>query len=282
MPELPEVETVRSQLNEVLEEVRVEKVEVKREKSFKGRKKDLLGKEVKKVERKAKILAVFLEGKKVLLVHLKMTGQLVWLGKRRIAGGHPTADWVGDLPSKHTRVIIDFGEKGRLYFNDMRGFGWMKLVKEGEWLKMKEEMPVDVIDEDFKWDYLREILMVSRRAVKLVIMDHKKLGGVGNIYANEGLFLAKIDPRRKARSLSEKEVKKLYGCLVKVVKEGIRWGGTTASDEKFVDTYGLGGKYQKKLKVYDREGEKCLICGGKIKRVKFGGRSAYFCPKCQK
>jgi len=282
MPELPEVETIRSQLGKVLVGAKVVGVEVMREKSFRGKKKDLVGEVVKKVERKAKILAIFLKRDRVLLVHLKMTGQLVWLGRKRVAGGHPTADWVGELPSKHTRVMIDFGKKGKLYFNDMRGFGWMKLVKRDDWIKMKEEMPPDVIDEDFKLGYLRRILMSSGRVVKLVIMDYKKLGGVGNIYANEALFLARIDPRRKAKDLTNKEMKRLYKCLVGVVKEGIRWGGTTASDEKFVDTYGLGGKYQEKLKVYDREGEKCLVCGGKIKRVKFGGRSAYFCPKCQK
>jgi len=142
-------------------------------------------------------------------------------------------------------------------------------------------MPVDVIDKGFTQKYLREVLRNSRRAVKLVIMDQKKMGGVGNIYANDGLYLAGIKPDREAKSLSNKEVLKLHKNLIRVIKEGIRMGGATASDEKFVSVYGLGGKYQEKFRVYDQQGKKCQKCGKKIKKVKLGGRGTYFCPKCQ-
>lgn len=283
MPELPEVETIKKQLNKVLKGKKIEKVEVLREKSFKGKKVGLIGKKVKGVERKAKLLMIVFEGRERLLIHLKMTGQLVWVkkGRKRVAGGHPTADWINKLPSKHTRVMIAFNGGGKLYFNDMRVFGWMKLVKKSEWKRMEEEMPVDVVDKGFTVEYLKNVLKSSRRAVKLVIMDQKKMGGVGNIYANDGLYLAGIKPKREAKGLNDKEIFELHQNLVKVVKEGIRMGGATASDERFVDVYGLGGRYQEKFKIYDREGKKCQRCGKKIQKIKLGGRGTYFCPECQ-
>lgn len=283
MPELPEVETIKRQLDKVLKGKRIEKVEVLREKSFKGKKGGLIGKKVKGVERKAKLLVLVFEGQERLLTHLKMTGQLVWVeeGKERIVGGHPTVDWVNELPSKHTRVVIGFKGGGRLYFNDMRVFGWMRLVKRKKWEEMKEGMPVDVVDKGFTVEYLKKILKGSRRAVKLVIMDQKKMGGVGNIYANDGLYLAGIKPDREAKDLNDKEVFRLHRSLTRVVKEGIKMGGATASDERFVNVYGLGGKYQEKFRVYDRKGRKCQKCGKKIKKIKLGGRGTYFCPECQ-
>ena len=179
MPELPEVETIRKQLNKALKGRRIKEVEVLREKSFKGKKKRLVGKKVEGVERKAKLLMVVLEGKERLLIHLKMTGQLILIdeGKKRVVGGHPTADWVNDLPSKHTRVVISFLNGGKLYFNDMRVFGWIKLIKEKEWRELEEKMPMDVIDKEFTEEYLKKTLKSSRRAVKLVIMDQKKWVG---------------------------------------------------------------------------------------------------------
>ena len=283
MPELPEVETIKRQLDKVLKGKKIERVEVLREKSFKGGEEGLIGKKVKGVERKAKLLVMVFEGQERLLVHLKMTGQLVWVekGQERVVGGHPTVDWVDELPSKHTRVVIGFKEGGRLYFNDMRVFGWMRLVKRKKWEEMKKGMPVDVIDKEFTVECLKKVLKSSRRAVKLVIMDQKKMGGVGNIYANDGLYLGGIKPEKKARDLNDKEVLKLHQSLVKVIKEGIKMGGATASDERFVDVYGLGGKYQEKFRVYDRDGEKCRKCGKKIKKIKLGGRGTYFCPECQ-
>lgn len=283
MPELPEVETIRRQLSRVLKGKEIEGVEVLREKSFRGDRKRVVGKRVESVERKAKLLMMVLNDKERLLIHLKMTGQLILVdgGKGRVVGGHPTADWVNDLPSKHTRVVINFLRGGKLYFNDMRVFGWIKLVKEKEWKRLEKRMPMDVVDKEFTEEYLKGVLRNSKRAIKLVIMDQKKMGGVGNIYANDGLFLAGIKPDREARSLEDKEISKLYKSLIKVVKEGIKMGGATASDEKFVSVYGLGGKYQEKFRVYDKQGEKCVKCGKKIKKIKLGGRGTYFCPKCQ-
>ena len=283
MPELPEVETIRKQLDKVLKGREVVEVEVLRKKSFRGKRKNLIGKKVEGIERRAKLLVMVFKGRERLLIHLKMTGQLVWVkrGKKRVVGGHPTADWINELPSKHTRVIIDFKNGEKLYFNDMRVFGWMKSVKENEWKKIEKEMPVDVVDKEFTVKYLKNVLKNSRRAVKMVIMDQKKMGGVGNIYANDGLYLANIRPDKKAKDLSDEEISKLHKNLIRVMKEGIKMGGATASDERFVDVYGLGGRYQEKFKIYDREGEKCRRCGEKVRKIKLGGRGTYFCSRCQ-
>ena len=163
MPELPEVETIKRQLGEVLVGGEIVMVEVLREKCFQGDEKELFSKVIESVQRKAKMIIFrFINWDKVLAVHLKMTGQLVWLGppavKRlrragppnRRAGGHPTADWVGELPSKHTRVIISFADRGKLFFNDLRVFGWMKILDIEHFKLYIDKLPPDVIDDEFK------------------------------------------------------------------------------------------------------------------------------------
>jgi len=288
MPELPEVETIAQQLNRRLKGKEIEMVEVLREKSFVGKEKELVGKRIKKIDREAKMIWVsFVGWESVIVVHLKMTGQLVWrpenwdMGhmKREVVGGHPSEDWVKELPDKHTRVVIGFSDGSRLFFNDLRVFGWMKLVSEKEWGKIVDKLPPDVVDEDFSLKYLSEVLSGSSRAVKLVVMDSNKIGGAGNIYANDALNLARIDPRRSARELKEGEVERLYKALKKVISLGIKYGGATYSD--FRDTQGLGGRYQDHFLVYKRDGRRCKNCGGKIKKTKLGGRGTYYCPDCQ-
>jgi formamidopyrimidine-DNA glycosylase len=203
-----------------------------------------------------------------------MTGQLVLTeGKKRTVGGHPTADWVNKLPSKHTRVVMGFKDGLKLFFNDMRTFGWMKI---GDVPKL----PPDVVDEEFDFNYLKSVLRGSKRAVKLVILDQKKMGGIGNIYANDGLFLAGVDPRKLAGELNEKEIKKLWKAVRKVINKGVVLGGATYSDYK--DTRGQGGKYQEHFLVYGREGKVCKRCGEKIKKFKLRGRGTYWCERCQK
>ena len=288
MPELPEVETIARQLDRTLRGKKIVGVEVLRTKSFVGKEKELEGRKIKRVGREAKMIVVeFFSWDKVLVIHLKMTGQLVWRPKnwdiahikREVAGGHPSEDWIKELPDKHTRVVIDFSDKSRLFFNDLRVFGWMKIITRDQWLELREGLPPDVVDKEFSLEYFMRILRGSGRAVKLVVMDSQKIGGAGNIYANDALNLAKIDPRRSAKSLSAEEIKKLYEALKKVIKLGIKYGGATYSS--FRDTRGLGGKYQDHFLTYKREGEKCKNCRGKIKKVKLGGRGTYYCPGCQ-
>ena len=283
MPELPEVETIRKQLDTELSGKKILKVSVLREKSFSGEPTKLIGKVVDQVGRKSKVIEVnFKNWNSLVIIHLKMTGQLVYLSKSmRIAGGHPTADWVNELPSSHTRVIWDFADGSKLFFNDMRVFGWMKVINSEQYEKEIRKQVPDVIDKEFDFSYLKSVLGKSRRAVKLVLTDQEKMGGMGNIYANDALYLSKINPTRGANSLDDTEIKQLHKAMVEVIKKGIKYGGSSASDEKFVDTKGQMGRYQEHFLVYERAGYPCKRDGELIKRMKLGGRSTYYCPKCQ-
>lgn len=288
MPELPEVETIARQLDEKLGGKEVDEVEVLRERSFKGDEKLLKGQEIEEVGRRGKLLIIeFKNWDRLVLVHLKMTGQLVWRPgdwekgewKEELAGGHPSDDWVNELPSSHTRVIWSFKDDSKLFFNDMRVFGWMKIEKVKKWEEEEEKMPPDVVDDDFTLEYFRSVLSSTRKMVKTAIMDQKKMGGVGNIYASDALWKAKIHPEKRSNNLSDEEMERLYEAVVEVINKGIKMGGATYSD--FKDTQGLGGSYQEHFLVYDRDGEKCKRCGEEIKKIKVGGRGTYFCPVCQ-
>lgn len=284
MPELPEVETIRGQLDVVLRGKVIENVKVLRDKSFAGDPNILTGWKIREVGRKSKVLEIYFHDKnEIVIVHLKMTGQLVFVDReKRISGGHPTADWVKDLPSKHTRVIWTFTDGSKLFFNDMRVFGWMKIVDQDEYEKRKRKMVPDVIDKGFSSEYLFNLLKRSRKAVKLVLLDQDRVGGLGNIYVNDALYLAGINPLRKADSLSDDEAKQLRSAAVKVINLGIKYGGASAADEKFVNVSGLGGKYQDHFLVYQRAGQECKKCRNLIEKIKIGGRGTFYCPKCQK
>ncbi|EKD52938.1 MAG: hypothetical protein ACD_61C00191G0004 [uncultured bacterium] len=282
MPELPEVETIGRQLNKALKGREIAEVKVLREKSFSGDSNKLKGWKVESVKRKSKVLEVHFDNKEeIVIVHLKMTGQLIFVdGKKRILGGHPSPDWVNELPSKHTRVIWIFKDGSKLFFNDMRVFGWMRIVSGEEYDKEKRKMVPDVVDKSFTTDHLFNILKKTKKALKLVLLDQDKIGGLGNIYVNDALFLARMRPDKKADSLSGREAEKLHKSIVEVINLGIKYGGASASN--YVQVSGLGGTYQDHFLVYKREGQKCLRCGGVIKKIKLGGRGTYFCPGCQK
>ena len=282
MPELPEVETIRRQLNEVLVGKKIERVEVLREKSFGGDPKKLVGWEVSRVDRKSKLIEIYFKNKEeVVIIHLKMTGQLVFVDEeKRVVGGHPTADWVSSLPSKHTRVMLDFVDGSKLFFNDLRVFGWMRVVNKEKYEKEMRKTSPDVTEKEFSLEYLTEVLKKSRKAVKLVLMDQEKIGGLGNIYANEALYLANIMPDREADSLSSLERKKLLIAIREVIGRGIKYGGASAAN--YVDTKGLGGTYQDHFLVYKRGGQLCDRCKGVIQKMKIGGRGTFYCPRCQK
>jgi len=282
MPELPEVETIRRQLNEVLVGKKIKSVEVLREKSFGGDSNKLVGWEVERVGRKSKLIEIYFNNKEeMMIIHLKMTGQLVFVdGRKRVFGGHPTADWVSDLPSKHTRVILNFADGSKLFFNDMRVFGWMRMVNKENYEKEMRKTSPDVTEREFSLEYLTEVLKKSKKAVKLVLMDQEKIGGLGNIYANDALYLAKVMPNRKADSLSPLEIKKLLVSIREVINRGIKYGGASAAN--YVDIKGMGGTYQDHFLVYKRDGQLCSRCKGIIQKMKVGGRGTFYCPKCQK
>lgn len=271
MPELPEVETIRKDLSRLIVGRKILEITTDSPKQVKPSlarvKKVVVGAKIKKIERRAKVLFVFLSSGQILAIHLKLTGRLLVRKK-----GAPKDDW------QHVTVSLS-GNK-ELRFCDLRKFGWVKLVKDKKELeKLLAEFGPEPLDgltlKEFK-----EILASSGRAVKLVLMDQKKISGVGNIYANDALFLARIDPRRPAREITDQEAKKLLRAIKKVLKAGIKYRG--ASVQYYLDALGRKGSYQDHFLTYGRQGKNCLDCGGKIKRIKVGGRGTFFCPQCQK
>lgn len=266
MPELPEVETITRQLRQVLVGQKIIRVEVLARKSFGGNPKSVERKKIVRVWRRAKMAIIDL-GNVYLLIHLKMTGQLVYDGE--------------NLPNKHTRVIFRLN-KGSLFFNDQRLFGWMKVVDKKGLEKEFANYGPDIIDKAVTEDYFYGLLQKSRRAVKLVIIDQAKVAGVGNIYANEGLWWAEINPGRLGNQVNREEADKLLECLRQVINRGIKYGGATASDDSYVNASGREGKYQEHFLVYEQAGKECNRCKSVIRKIRLGGRGTYFCPECQR
>jgi len=301
MPELPEVETIARQLNGVLPGKTIKAIEVLREKSFQGKANKVIGKSINLIRRKAKTIIIELDSEQwtvnserlILLIHLKMTGQLIFtpdvktastsgVAEGRVVGGHPTADWVNELPSKHTRVIIRFKDASSLVFNDMRVFGWIKIITNDQFSIFNKKLPPDVVDPEYSVEYLIKVMKGSSRAVKLVLLDQAKIGGLGNIYVNDALWEAGTKPTRKANSLTRKEVEKIHTATIKVIMRGIETGGASESTYKHIN--GMGGSYQNEVLTYRRENELCKRegCKGVIKKIKLGGRGTFYCPLCQK
>ncbi len=285
MPELPEVETIRLQLNSILSGLIVKDVQVLQPKSFIGSKEDITGEKITGLRRFAKILVLDFKNGLSLAIHLKMSGQLVYRGKKQPKNLNISDPLLQLLPNRHTRVIIGFSNGDRLFFNDLRIFGWMRIVKTqnlaGNYLYL-EDMIKNLGPEPFRdltEEMFRKILKSSNKPVKVVLMDQEKISGVGNIYANDSLFLSGIHPKERANKLSGNQAIKLYNNLLKVLRDGIKWGG--ASRNNFRDAFGEMGKVQEHFYVYSREKEKCIRCGEIIKKIKLGGRGTFFCPVCQ-
>lgn len=271
MPELPEVETIRRDLERLIVGRRIVDVEADSLKQVKPSlaivKEAVLGVTIVKVERRAKMLQIFLSNGKILAVHLKLTGRLLVRKKT-------------DKKDDFQRILMKLGGDKELRFCDARKFGWIKLIENKEELeKILADFGPEPLD-DLTLEKFKKILRESNRAIKIVLMDQKKIAGVGNIYANDALFLARIDPRRPAKKLRNEEIKKLYEAIEKVLKAGIKYRG--ASDQNYLDALGQKGAYQEHFLVYGRDGEKCLKCQGKIKRLRVGGRGSFYCPSCQR
>lgn len=303
MPELPEVEIVKTGLQKKIVGLQISSIEISAPKIFRGEKNQIIGSKVKGIRRRGKLLIIDLSNNHSLVIHLKLTGQLVYyrpaLTRRRgrdgdtATFGHPIPFAGTILPSKTTHVIFEFFDGSRLFYNDMRKFGYIKVVKTDEVENLKEmqeygpEPFVTPIDRGSSGQALltlqkfREILSRKKSPVKLVLMDQTQIAGVGNIYANEALFLAGISPLRKANEIKENEAKKLYDSLLKALKEGIRYGGS--SENAFVNSSGELGHMQEHSRVYGKPGKPCPNnCEGVIKRVTLGGRGTFYCERCQK
>ncbi len=271
MPELPEVETIRRDLSRLIVGKKILDVTTDSPKqiqpSLAAVKKVIVSARIKKIKRRAKLLQIFLSNGQILAIHLKLTGRLL-VRKKSV----PRDDW--------QHVVISLSGNQELRFADLRKFGWVRLIKDKkELVKLLAEFGPEPLD-DLDLKKFRAILTSSGRPVKIILMDQKKISGIGNIYANDALFLARIDPRRPANKISGQEAKKLYQAIEKVLKAGIKYRG--ASDQYYLDALGRKGSYQDHFLTYGREGEKCFDCDGKVKKIKLGGRGTFFCPKCQK
>jgi formamidopyrimidine-DNA glycosylase len=288
MPELPEVETIKLGLQKHLVGHKIEDIEIRVPKIFQGNPKNVIGAKVVAIKRIGKGLIIELDNGYVLTVHLKMTGQLVFRDKN-------TQNLVlskkvgGDiLPSKYSHVIFSLDKGAKLYYNDLRRFGWVKVLKKDElaenafFSQMGPEPKVgeDLAGKELTLDYFKNVVQKGNLPVKLILMDQKRIGGIGNIYANDALFLAGIDPRRKGKSLTEEETKKLFEAIHTVIKKSLNYGGS--SDENYVNVLGQEGNYQNHTLVYGKKGEKCSVCGSIIEKIQLGNRGTYFCPKHQK
>ena len=285
MPELPEVETIASRLHAVLPGLVIREVVIHHQKTLRGDTHHILNAMITAVSRRAKVLQIQLNNTHSILIHLKMTGQLIFVGNTgtRVGGGHPTADWVQELPSKHTRVTFALenlaGEQNSLHFNDMRLFGWIKVATPQDVLAEFAQYGPDIHTDSASLTYFSQKLRATSRSIKQVILDGAIVAGVGNIYACDGLSLAKIHPLRPANSLTSEEVAILLESLKAVIMLGIELGGATIKNYRDID--GFAGKYQDHVLTYGRAGMPCKHCGALIEKFTVAGRGTYFCPRCQ-
>ena len=283
MPELPEVETIKRGLKPELVGQKIVSVDVRVPKLFIGFPEMIIGQKVLDIDRRAKILIISFE-KNTLAVHLKMTGQLIYVpnnSQAAIGGGHPDKAYLAELPHKYSHIIFQF-DKGTLYFNDLRKFGWIKVLSSPEDLEpLVSSLGPEYTWPEYTFEYLKDKL--SRRGtitIKQALLDQSLVAGVGNIYADEALFLSKIHPRRKVKDLTSSDIKALYENISAVFETSLAHGGTSSQNYRKAD--GSKGNYLEFANVYKREGQPCKVCGTPIERIKIAGRSSHFCPTCQK
>ncbi|MBA2620378.1 MAG: bifunctional DNA-formamidopyrimidine glycosylase/DNA-(apurinic or apyrimidinic site) lyase [Acidobacteria bacterium] len=276
MPELPEVELVAKSLDALVKGRKMLVAELVRERlapehtpaDFAERLKDAM---ILRVKRRGKHILFELDNARTLIAHLRMSGRFQILPVER------------ENP-KFTHAVFYFADESRLVFSDQRHFGLMKIVETALLNEAKEikKLAPEPLSEDFNKKYFREILKTSKRSLKEFLLDQTKVVGLGNIYAAEAMFLARVNPHVVADRLSARKANVLFEKIRAVLAESIKHGSTLNVNPENIDGSYYGGGYESSWRVYDREREPCLACATPIERVKQGGRSSYFCPKCQK
>jgi formamidopyrimidine-DNA glycosylase len=308
MPELPEVETIRLGLNKVLIGKKFLSIQILDKKIFPRDSEKILNKTILGLDRRAKLIIFRFAGGINMVVHLKMTGQFIYnpsasfdktqdessvQEKKRIAGGprptspdevvaggHQSEELFADVPNKHTRVIFKLPARAMLYYNDLIRYSWIKIMSDEDFEKLSaEEFGPEPLSKNFTKLYLKDLFSKKRSNIKKILTDQKQIAGIGNIYADEILYDAQIDPRRITTDLKENEIKKIYNSIKKILKLGIKHQGS--SIKNYVDHEGKKGRMQNYFKVYGKNKEKCE-CGGEIGKIRLNGRGTHFCPKCQK
>lgn len=288
MPELPEVETVRTGLQSFLPDKKIAAVHNDWPKSFPNAQSDvkqfLIGASIVEVKRRAKVLLIELSTQYTLVIHLKMTGQLVYRGDHeRFGAGHPNDSLVHDLPDKTTHVQLDFTDGSHLFFNDQRKFGWVRLMPTVEVMNLDFFVKVgpEPLSDDFTdTDFIHRLMRRKKSGIKVVLLDQTVIAGIGNIYADEGLWAAKIHPSTLVQDVPQAKLKKLYTEMRAVLQLAIEKGGST--DRNYVNAEGKKGSYMSFAKVFRREGKPCPRCGTTIIKIRVAGRGTHVCPTCQR
>jgi len=274
MPELPEVETIRQDMMKKVKGKKIESVEIKNEKNIRiispeQFKKKLKGRVIEDIQRRGKFLIIGLDSDDLLIFHLKLTGRLLFFPG-------------GEEEPKYVRIVFTFTDKSRLFFADIRGFADVFLISRSdvETIPAIKNMGPEPLSPDFNPGKLKQILGGKRGKIKPLLMDQSVIAGIGNIYSQEALYRAGIHPEREVSKLTEKEIEAIHRSLVDVLKEAIKYRGSSV--DAYLDLNGKEGNYVPHLKIYGREGQICPRCGSSIKKKRVGGRGTYFCSRCQK
>ncbi len=281
MPELPEVETIRRGLDRLIIKKKITNINIYCEKSFQGNIKEAVGATIMDLRRFGKALILDLNNQKSLMIHLRMTGQLIFDGESRYAAGHPSENFVADLPNRQTRVSIHFKD-GTLFFNDQRKFGFIKVIPTEEvtkdsFIQKLAKEPWDMPEQEF----YEKLQSHPNSCIKATILDQSVICGLGNIYADESLFSAKIHPERRSGTITREESDNLLKSARTVMQRSIDSGGSTMAT--YIKPDGTKGDYLEKFaQVFRHEGKPCSRCGHEIVKTKVAGRGTHFCPNCQK
>lgn len=270
MPELPEVETIKRDIEKNLIGHKVIDVWADSPKQLKPDletfKKAVIGKTFKEIGRRAKLFIFHIDSIP-LIVHLKMSGRLLYRNQT-------------DPSDRFTHIVLKLDRRKELRFADLRKFGWMMVLKDkGELDSLLSEFGIEPFTPTFTLEKFKKIISSKPTKIKPLIMDQKQIAGVGNIYSDEALWCAKIHPERPAKNLSSDEIKKLYDCIIESLKQGIADRGTSV--DQYVDLKGQKGKHGQNLQVFRKNGKPCPRCGTIIKKIRVGGRGTHYCPGCQ-
>lgn len=288
MPELPEVETIRRGLAQTVVGLTITGVESLHPKSLQADPELVderaIGAKIDGFDRFGKVLAIKLSSGYSLLFHLKMTGQLVLVNVdgKRYAGGHPTNSMADRLPDRSTKIIFRLSDGSTLYFNDQRIFGWVKIVPNDEVLNdsLIARLGPEPLTDNFELAGFAKILARRPKSpIKAVILDQTTVAGVGNIYADESLHLAKINPSTPSGDLTRAQAKRLYEAIKTIIALGVQHGGTSFTN--YVNALGGTGDYLHHARVFRRQGLTCPVCGTVIIKTRVAGRGTHLCPKCQ-
>lgn len=291
MPELPEVETIVRDLLKTKPPIIGTKIlsfwtdwqKMIKKPQFKIFKKELIGRKIENIKRRAKNILFFLDNNKILLVHQKLTGHLLY-GKWKKVNNKWKAEIKGPLKddpqNRFLHFILFLSNGWQIALSDLRKFAKVELLSFDEWKKEEDKLGPEPLDSDFTFAKFKEAILKKKNGkIKQVLMDQTIISGIGNIYSDEALWLSKINPFRQVKTLTQEELKKLFSAIKEVLKKGIELHGESISDFRRLD--GSKGNFDEFRKVYRREGERCLRCNSKIVAKKLGGRTAHFCLQCQ-